>query len=495
MVEFDDSARTSAAAGPLKRRAIGAVVWSGVNVALPSLVSFAVFMVSSRWLGPSDFGAVAFCLSLCTIASSLCLSGVGEYIVQAKKLDQADLYSQFAICLGAALLIYAGMSTIAVFGWVDDFTLGHSEILFLLGIKIPLDALNIVPAALVERGLRFSVVAARATFASLFAGAVTLGLLFAGYGLWALATSPVAAQAAITLVNFMAAGWRPMRPPVSAVRGVPRYALFATGTRILNTVSTQIDQTVTGLVLGPAALGVLNFAKRIYALCADTVGGALGASVHPIFSTIQDDRARVTRGYLMASYAAAAVSFPLFMGLAAVSGDLVPFLFGEHWAIATLPVQILCVQGLITSVGLLQAGLIRGLGKADWWFYYQMSGTLTSIPLVLILAPYGVNVLLTGLVLRSFAFWFIPVLMSVRLLQISPMTYLQQFWRPLLAALVMVAGVKLVETQVEDWARVYRLGALIASGVLVYAAALALVEAARVRPAMRQLLSQLKGSS
>ena len=123
----------------------------------------------------------------------------------------------------------------------------------------------------------------------------------------------------------------------------------------------------------------------------DVVAGGLNSVSHVLLSSLQHDKDKVREAFLMATFGCSLVSFPAFMGLAAVADDAIPLIFGPHWAAAIWPVRFFCVIGLMAGIGVIQASLITSQGRSDWWFYYQLVRNVVSILTVFILHKYGVS--------------------------------------------------------------------------------------------------------
>ena len=70
-------------------RAIRGVFWSGVNSVVPSLVGFLVFLVTSRYLGPAEFGVVALAGSLVALLAVLLPTGFADAAVGSTTGDSA----------------------------------------------------------------------------------------------------------------------------------------------------------------------------------------------------------------------------------------------------------------------------------------------------------------------------------------------------------------------------------------------------------------------
>ncbi|UFN49728.1 lipopolysaccharide biosynthesis protein [Roseomonas sp. OT10] len=468
------------------------VFWSAINILVPTAANLLVFVVTSRLLTPNDFGQVALAASLAAFASALVPAGFGEALVQRKDMRPEHMDGVFWLCLLSGLVTYAALAfaspALARFFGAPSLAL----LLPVLGLRVISDVAAVVPQAVVLRALSFHLVALRTMVATLVASIVSVALVLAGFGLWALVFAQLANSVVATISLFWTAGWRPRWSfRGTALRELTAYGAYASGTRALQFLMNQADQAVVGFVLGTVQLGLYNFARRVFAILNDVTSGALSAVAHPLFSGIQDDLDRVRRGFLTATLLSSIVAFPLFVGLALVADRAVPLLFGAQWVEAVWPIRILCGLGIITCIGMLQAGLINSLGRANWWFWYQLFSGVTNFAIVFAFASQGTTVMLAVMVAKTYLFWPVPVGMTLRLLAMRPGTYATQFAAPLAASALMAAAVLAGRAALPELDALAGLAVDVALGALVYGAALALL----ARRRLRDLVQVLRGAA
>jgi teichuronic acid exporter len=457
-------------------RAFRSVLWSGVNSLAPTLINLGVFVITSRLLKPADFGAVAIAASLGALASALTPAGFGEALVQRKSLKPAHIDSVFWLCVVSGILSYGLLCLLA--GTIARlFSLDLLRILLpVMGLRVVFDMISVVPNALIVRKLSFHLVAMRTVMATAVAAAISLALIFAGYGLWALVLSQLANYFVIALVNLGTAGWLPrFSASRHALRELSEYGLFASSTRGLQFFLSQADQSIIGYVLGTTQLGLYNFARQVYSMLNEVFSGALTAVAHPMFAGVQSEQDKVRRGFLLASFLSSVVSFPVFAGLGLVADRAVPLFFGDQWNDALWLIRIFCVHGIISCIGLLQSGLIRSQGHARWWFYYSLLNGVLSIVIVFVFARYGATTMLAINVAKSYLFWPLSVAMTLRLLAIGPRDYGRQFAAPALAAMIMIGAVLLLRSLLPAMSPLAGLVIDIAAGGLSYAVAILLL--------------------
>ncbi|QKC85913.1 lipopolysaccharide biosynthesis protein [Mesorhizobium sp. NZP2077] len=465
------------------RRSVAAmrgVFWSTINAVVPTLSSSIVFIISSRYLMPTDFGLVALAGSLAALASAFAPGAFGEALVQRSSLDKSHLDSVFWLCMVSAAILYA---LIIIFSgpiarFVDQP--GIVGLLPLLGSRVLFDLGAAVPNALISRTMSFGLIAMRTTLAASLSGVVCVCMLVMGYGLWALAVSQLCLSIVSCVAAFWSAGWRPgIEIRAKSLLDVGRYGLFASGNRFLQLMS--FDQIIIGALVGPAPLGVFNFAKRVFSILNDVIAGALGAVSHTLLSSLQNERDKLKDAFLLGTFASASVSFPAFVGLAAIAGDAIPLIFGSHWSEAIAPIQVFCSIGLLSCIGVLQSSLINSQGKTDWWFCYQLVAQMLNILLVIVFYRYGILAVVSAIAIKTFAIWPVSVAMTVKTLDIPATTYLRQFVSPTCAVALMLISVILVNRYLGDASFSIRAAGEVIVAGLVYSAALASMSHSRLR--------------
>lgn len=462
-------------------RALRGSAWAIFSALFPNLIAMVVFVVTSRILSPSDFGAVAIATSISLLVAALIPAGYGEALVQRQDMQPAHAQTVFTACLFSGIVFYIGLF-LARDELAALFSLPSLAIILpVMAVRVIFDAIAVVPNALIARSMSFHLLAARTVTATLLSSLVAIALVYTGFGLWALVASQVAGSIAIAVASLWASGWRPnFRYSHQAFRELTGYGLYSSGTKTLQTVIAQSDSAIIGFFLGPAQVGLYNFARRIYSILNENLSGALNTVAHPTFSGIQSDKERVRRGFALATFLSSAVSFPMFIGLAVVCDRLIPMLFGEKWMDATLLVRIFCIHGLISCIGLLQAGLIRSQGRARWWFYYSLANGISSIIIIATCAQFGAAIMLGVNVIKSYLLWPTSVIVTLKILEWNAPAYLRGFAGPALASAGMVACIEGLRLLVAFEDPLFALAGDIGVGVIAYAALLCLLSRSRV---------------
>jgi len=477
------------------KAAVKGVFWSGLNVLVPTAISSIVFVVSSRLLGPTEFGLVALATSIVAFALAFAPGALGEVLVQQADLTRRHLDSVFWVCVSCGAAFYL-LLLLIFFVWPGQ-TLVEPQVRILLplvGLRLIFDLAATVPNALIIRSMSFHQMALRTILSSLISAFLCVALLFAGYGIWALAISQLSISVVSVVVAFWSISWRPgLNFSADAFRDVWRTGLFASGNRLLQMMS--VDQMLIGFLAGPAALGIFNFARRLFSLINDLIGASFANVSHSLLSSLQSERDKAKEAFLLASFASAAASFGAFAGLGAIAGDVIPAVFGANWASAVRPVQAFCAMGLLSSIGLVQWALISSQGRNDRWFYYQAISQVLTLVVILAVADRGVFAITCAIAAKTFLVFPAAILLSVQTLQINLKRYLAQFVSPAVATIAMLAILYLVSPYLSHMSAWERIGSKIALGACCYVTVLLLLSRERVRVLREVLVNRRKAAT
>ncbi|MEZ5726712.1 MAG: oligosaccharide flippase family protein [Burkholderiaceae bacterium] len=184
-------------------------------------------------------------------------------------------------------------------------------------------------------------------------------------------------------------------------RELGRFKLATWAALTLGYFDRQLPRIVLARTMGPAAVGLYSLAMRLQEFVVGILVVPAYQVVHAGVSRDQAHRDRVARVALGAMQLAAALTAPVFLGLAALAPVLVPALFGPEWVEAVASVQVLMVLATRSPVTIVQTAVIRGLGKAHWHLGLAGLGAMSMFALILLAVPYGVTAVAAAAGLRA----------------------------------------------------------------------------------------------
>ncbi len=468
------------------RAAFVGVFWSSLHTLIPTISGAAVFFISAYYLSPADFGLVGLAAGFVSFALAFSPVAFGEALVQRQNITRSHadtvfwLTAVFGLVFFLAFLLGAGIAA----DYLNQPAM--AAMLPILALRIPFTLLAIVPNSMIIRTMQFKLVALRTSVATIISAIISVSMLLAGYGYWALVASQVSAAIVICIMAFWVTGWRPKGNfSVQALKDLFSYGIFASGDRMLNDM--KLDHIILGILGGTGLLGFYYFAQRLYGMLRDLVSGALSSVSMSLMSTLQNDKQKLRDAYFLASFASCAFSFPMFVGLALVADDLLPLLLEPKWAAAAFALKAFCLIGLVASIGVVQFALVKSQGRANWWFYYQLIQHSATVLVILATVDAGLPTMMALLVVKTYLFAPIIAFMSAKLLDYEIRGYLLEFKGPAFATAIMAAAVYIVPLIFPALAvRVY-LPLQILTGVVVYSASLLAISHERIAN-IRQIL-------
>lgn len=427
---------------PAAQRAGAGARWAVLHSAGKQGVDLLVFLGLARWVAPESFGLVAMVGAVMVLLVALAELGLGDALLQRDRLQAEDTDSAFWLALGLAggLTLAASAAAPAI-----ARLYGRPELAPLLQTLSPLcllQALNLVPQALLQREMRFKPLALRALAGSMAGGLAGLGLAVGGAGAWSLV-----AQQWVAAVTGLAMLWAasPWRPGLAATRPAAarllRFGRHVLGARALNVLSSKADDLVVGVVLGPLALGLYSVASRLQLAMEQVFSQGIDAVALSAFSRSRVDDGSMRALFSAATQLAATWAFGAFALAIAFAPDLLQVAVGSRWLAAAPVLQWLLAAALLHALMHFNHAVFKACGQP------QISGRLaaasTSVGLVglALAAPHGVQAVAIAYLARAALVAPWGLWLACRLLQLPLRDYLRAWQRPALgAALALTAA-------------------------------------------------------
>ena len=327
----------------LGRAAGAAGRWTAGAAAVTAVVQFTQLAVMGRLLLPGDFGLMAMMMVVVTLANFVVDLGVSNYVVRTTDLSKGLFNALLVLCIvagvGVTLVVAAAAPLVAAYYRSPRL----EELLPWLGLTSMAAAVAQPSVALLQRHLRFRDIAVVDVAASSIGLIAAVSIAVAGGGVWALVGGQVGnavARAAIAaLIGIFPMGGG-MAVDFRGLGAAIRFGKFQVGERILNFAGWNVDKVIVGRFLGNSALGVYSVAFQLVLKPFSILNPIFGRIALPLLSLVQDDDARLSRGYLEVVRTAAFISFPVYLLLLVSNDAIVLLLLGDKWARAADLVSI-----------------------------------------------------------------------------------------------------------------------------------------------------------
>jgi PST family polysaccharide transporter len=381
-------------------RSLSLLTWSTIGLGTKGVAQFAVLAVLARFLDPGEFGVVSATLIVIGLGRVVNFAIIGPALVQRPTLRDAHVSSAFALGLYfatalTAMMWLAAAPTAQFFGMQD---VGLADVMRALSVVLVLEALGVVPEALLQRDLDLRGLA-RAELACSLLGFVPvgIGMAVAGFGLWALVGSYFA-RALIKTVVLIAT--RPHAYSLLIDRAATREILYFSGGfvpgQLFNYSASEADNFVVGKWMGAPDLGIYGRAYQLMAMPAMFLGEVIDRILFPVMARYQSDVQRLALTYSRGVALTASIMVPAGALGIVLAPEIVRVVLGPDWDPTVGPFRIL-IAGLLFRAG---CKIADSLARATGTVYARMWRQGVYVALVacgaLVGVAWGVEGVATG---------------------------------------------------------------------------------------------------
>jgi len=361
----------------------GAVLWSylmnGGEKAIFTLVTFVLASV----LGPSDFGTVSMAMVYILFIQMFLEQGLCLALIQRKNLDTEHLDSVFWMVMVAGLAL-VGIS-VGLSGWWAR--VNHlptlAPVIRWLSVSIVIESLTVVQRAILHRDMNFKSLSLRSNAAAAVAAVVSLGMAFAGFGVWALVGQKLGEDVAALALLWKLSSWRPrFRFSFLHLKQLLGFSIASLFTKTGVFVNSYATGMLIGLFFGPVTVGIYRLAERVVNTLLDTTTTPLQMAAFSQFSRLQDRKVELQQSALQCLRLGATLTIPSLAGLALVSSPLMAVM-GPQWAPAARVLQILCAMGIVLTFTRFTETLLPALSRPHYLAVIKWAQCVVTVAFLL----------------------------------------------------------------------------------------------------------------
>lgn len=350
-----------------KSSVITSLIWKFLERIGTQGVQFVVAIVLARMLSPADFGLIALVTVFVAIANVFVQSGLNTALIQKKNADNLDFSTVFYSCIALAVLLYGALFLCApliasFYNNLPDLV----PVVRVLGLMLPLGALNAVQDAYISRNMMFRKLFYRSIGAIIPSGCIGIVCAYAGCGIWSLVVQQLSNSLLICIIMWFTVRWRPSLS-FSFVRwkGLFSFGWKLLCSALLDTAYRNVRDLVIGKMFTPADLGYYNRGDQFPKIIVMNINSSIQSVLLPSFSSVQDDRARLKALARRSIKTGSFLILPMMTGLAAVAEPLTLFVLGEKWLPAVPFIQICCFSYAFWPIHTTNLSAIKAVGRSD----------------------------------------------------------------------------------------------------------------------------------
>ncbi len=382
------------ATGHLLTNLKGRTISSGFVTALAQGVQFALTlgstMVLARLLVPQDFGLVAMVTTVMGFLRIFKDAGLSTATVQREGITHAQVSNLFWINVALSgcisLLVAASAPAVAWF-YREPRLVG---IAVSLSVTFLLEGLAVQHLALLNRQMRFRMIAFIQIGSMLASLSVGIGMAWQKCGYWSLVGSQLTMPLVACVLTWSASRWRPQLPiRRSGTWPLLSFGASVTATSFIWSVARGSDAVLIGRVYGSDAVGLYSRAAALLSRPLDQFLGPINAVFVPVLSRLQAQPERYRRTFLQAYEAIALISF-FFTGLfLALAWPLTLFVLGRKWIGAAPIFAGFTITALFYPLCSTSSWLFSSQGRGRDWLLSSSIVSVVTVCSFLIGLPFG----------------------------------------------------------------------------------------------------------
>jgi len=387
-----DFAQAELSSEELKEAAVAGVRWTTAARVGIEAITLGSAVVLARLIAPSGFGEAVVPLIFVPLAVILTFEGFGSALVQRKTIERPHVEAAMLASLLTGVTLTILTLTLAEPVGGPLFGDGTAGLLMLISPVFLLAGLAAVPRSLLWRRLDFRRVSLIEMVALALAAIAAVGLALAGLDAEAIVLGALFGSLVTTVLLLLAAP-----PPLPhwhrrSLAEIMGFGLPASAAGLTSVAITNATLAVAAVRLSASQVGLFWRAFQLGVIYQEKISGIMIRLAFPVYSRTSDLH-ELRRFHERATRIHAAVLLPLLSLLIVTAPDLVPWLFGERWAPAVEPVQILCVAGMIAAILTGYPQIMLAAGKPRVLLAFNTCLLALYAIASWIAAPYGITAL------------------------------------------------------------------------------------------------------
>ena len=454
----------------IKAKTIQSIVAASGGHLLAKTLDLAKNIILAWVLVPEDFGLVALALVLTESASQIGSGGIQEAVIQKNDTDERTVQIGFSLTLITSFLTL-GIVWYAASLYGGMYNSQEINVLVkVLSICIIAKTVGFVPQTMLIRQLDFREKIVVELMAAVCGAIVAIGLAVWGFGYWSIVGGILGRALAVPGFLFFV---RPSRVKLiidlHVARRLLSFGFQVVLTSALALLVNRVPDAIIGGLLGTTALGYFVLALRWGNFAAFDMAQVLARVLYPAFCLVQNQSERLRRGYLKALRYLSFGIFPCSFGMAAIAPEFIAVVLGEKWNLSIVPLQLLCIAGLLRSLRLVGGEARRAVGRPEVT-NYALAAQAVILGLLLLPMTYSM-----GLFGASAAVLLSSALATIGLLWVDGSLLAIKFgalWgvlkHPFVGSVIMVGLIGIERAILGNTNKAAALAVYVTTGVLSY---------------------------
>ena len=375
----------------LTNKTLSSIIWKFSERISAQLVTAIVGIVLARILMPEDYGIVAIVNIVITICNVFVSSGFGIALIQKKDADEVDFSSVFfaniAISIVLYVIVFFTAPYIAKFYKNDLLT----PILRVMGIRLPIAAINSVQQAYVSRKMQFRKFFVATLFGTIISGVVGIVMAYKGFGVWALVAQYLTNVCIDTIVLWFVVKWRPLlKMSWKKLKSLLSYGWKMLASGLLDTGYNELRSLIIGKKYSSEDLAYYDQGKKYPSLIATNINSSLNSVLLSAMSKVQDDKEKVKQATRKSIQISSYLLLPCMVGFACVAEQFVHVVLTDKWLDVVPFLMMMCFVYAFHPIHTANLTALQAIGRSDLFLALEIAKKIIGLVSILISMWFGV---------------------------------------------------------------------------------------------------------
>lgn len=421
----------------MKSDAKRSVLWSGIQNVANQGIHFVITVIIARILSPEDYGLIAMLTIFYALAQAFIDSGLSGALIQKKSCTEKDYNSVFVFSIVVSALLYVILFFCAPFIAI----LYKNDLLVLLSrvylFSLVINAVGIVPMTIMHKNLQFKQFAYITTGINIVSGIIAILAAYCGLAYWALVFQVMITSILSTLLYFIKTRWKPTFVfSLDSFKSMIAYGFPVMLTSIVHAIYNNIYSLVIGAKYDSRELGLYNRAYSFSSIVPTTFSNFTMRAMFPVLARIQDNIDELKHKILDMLHLSLYVVIPINVYLIFNCKDIIILVLGEKWIELEPYFVVLCVSSIAYVYTNMHMTTFKTIGKTKKLFMSETIRKVLGLLTVIITAPYGVMVMVYGLLIYSIIDVIISSLFLNKCIPIGVINQIKASFTPIIFSLL-----------------------------------------------------------
>lgn len=453
-----------------KAKVLSGLIWKFAERISAQVVTFVVSIVLGRLLSPDDYGLIAVVTIFITFANCIVTNGFGSSLIQKKDSDNLDfstvLYFQFAFSLALYGILFIAAPLIAkFFGEGYDLLV---PVLRVLGIRIPLTAINNVQQAYVGKKMIFRKFFLSTIGGTVISAVVGIWMAYEGYGVWALVGQYLTNTFISTVILAFTIKWKPeLKFSWARLKILFSYGWKLLVGGIINETYVELRKIAIGKLYTSADLAYFDRGMQIPNIIVTNINSSISNVLFPAISNAQNNMADVKAIMRRSIRTSSYIMCPLMFGLAVVAEPLISFLLTDKWLPCVPYLQIYCISYCFEPIQTANLQAIKAVGRSDIFLKLEIIKKVAYAVILVAVMFHSVDAIAYSLLLNTLIAVFVNTTPNKKLLGYSFKELIADMAPGIILSAVM-SGVVYLEGMLLPFSALPRMIIQAATGGIIY---------------------------